>query len=182
MKQSWATSFLKSLVSTAAGFAIAMIANATVLPLFGYSPSLAENVALTLIYTAISVARQYALERVFEALGWRARMSAFALAVLAERARQVSHEGWTSEHDDGHAAGELAKAGACYALWAGARAAGPPPYWPWQAGWWKPADTRRDLVKGCALMMAEGEKFDRARKPRGVLAGMRAPGATEQKP
>jgi hypothetical protein len=38
MKQSRGTSFLKSIVSTAVGFAIALAANALVLPFFGYSP------------------------------------------------------------------------------------------------------------------------------------------------
>jgi len=35
--------------------------------------------------------------------------------VQAERQRQVSEEGWTHQHDDGHNAGELAAAAACYA-------------------------------------------------------------------
>lgn len=35
--------------------------------------------------------------------------------IAEERARQVSVEGWTPEHDDGHDSGELAMAAACYA-------------------------------------------------------------------
>ena len=31
---------------------------------------------------------------------------------------------------------------------------------------WKPAGFRRDIVKACALIVAEGEKFDRQRRPR----------------
>ena len=38
--------------------------------------------------------------------------------VLAERARQIAAEGWTPEHDDEHDGGELARAGAAYALMA----------------------------------------------------------------
>ena len=36
--------------------------------------------------------------------------------VAAERKRQIEVEGWTAEHDDRHTPGELAQAGACYAL------------------------------------------------------------------
>ncbi|HBZ9867442.1 TPA: hypothetical protein MND73_004376 [Salmonella enterica subsp. houtenae] len=35
--------------------------------------------------------------------------------VIAERYRQQSVEGWTSEHDDEHGDGELALAASCYA-------------------------------------------------------------------
>jgi hypothetical protein len=185
VKQSRATSFLKSLVSTIVGFAVAMVANALVLPLFGFTPSLSENFLITCIYTLISVVRGYALERAFEALGWRTRMSAFALAVLAERQRQRDVEGWTIEHDDKHEPGELACAGAAYLFagsilnpvqrerltrWYANRGAEMPSVirslWRWEWKWWKPSrdDPRRDLVRGCALGIAEGEKFDRARK------------------
>ena len=70
-KQSRSTSFLKSLVSTAVGFAVALAANALVLPLFGFRPSIAENLALTSVYTVISIARGYALERLSEIAGLR---------------------------------------------------------------------------------------------------------------
>lgn len=35
--------------------------------------------------------------------------------IAAERARQVSEEGWTPENDDDHAGGEMAMAAVCYA-------------------------------------------------------------------
>lgn len=175
MKQSRATSLLKSCVSTVVGFGVAMVANALVLPLFGYTPTLTENVLLTTIYTAISIARGYALERIFEALGWRTRMSAFALAVLAERQRQIAVEGWTPEHDDEHRQGDLALAGVSYVRERAIQTSrgepdrsigSPPGSWPWSREWWKPTDYRRDMVKGCALILAEGERFDRQRKPK----------------
>lgn len=167
MKQSRGTSFLKSVVSTAFGFAVAYLANMAILPQFGLPLSHTENLVLTMIYTAISVSRGYVLERVFEAMGWRARMSAFAMAVLAERQRQITHEGWSHDHDDRHCTGELASAGACYACCAGVNAdenKQPPRDWPWSEEWWKPTGFRRDLVKAGALILAEGERFDRNRK------------------
>ena len=36
--------------------------------------------------------------------------------IAAERRRQFAEEGWTTEHDDQHWAGELATAAACYAV------------------------------------------------------------------
>ncbi|VFT61499.1 Uncharacterised protein [Pseudomonas aeruginosa] len=85
------------------------------------------------------------------------------LDVQAERRRQVEDEGWTPEHDDEHNGGELADAAACYAL----SAAGWSTYaarerWPWPLEWWKPSTARRDLVKACALALAEIERLDRA--------------------
>lgn len=165
MKQSRGTSLLKSLVSTAVGFAVAMLANALVLPFFGWSPSLSENLVLTTIYTVISIARGYALERIFEALGWRTRMSAFAMAVLAERQRQISAEGYDEHHDNSHDVREIASAGAAYLI----GLVGGHGLWPWNDGF-KPdtKDMRRDLVRGGALALAAGELHDRNRKRKSV--------------
>lgn len=167
MKQSRGTSLLKSLVSTAVGFGVAFVANMLILPFFGLPISHSANLLLTTIYTVISIARGYVLERVFEAMGWRVRTSAFANAVLAERQRQISHEGWTAAHDDALEEGDLAVAGACYAQCAGVNETEnrePPPSWPWDKRWWKPRDFRRDMVRAGALIIAEGERFDRQRK------------------
>lgn len=167
MKQSRSTSLLKSLVSTAVGFGFSLLAQWLVLPwLLGVPVPLLANLSFAVLMTAISVARGYILERVFEMLGWRVRMSPFAVAVLAERQRQKDVEGWDDAHDDAHAPRELAVAGACYARWAGEPwpANRCPDEWSWELEWWKPAGFRSDLVKGCALILAEGDRFDRKRK------------------
>lgn len=90
------------------------------------------------------------------------------LDVQAERRRQVEVEGWTPEHDDAHSHGEMARAAACYAL-AGSSAPNDGTAallvslaWPWDEQWWKPTSARRDLVKTCALGLAEIERLDRA--------------------
>ncbi|MDG9825461.1 hypothetical protein N5C90_16915 [Pseudomonas aeruginosa] len=90
------------------------------------------------------------------------------LDVQAERRRQVEAEGWTPEHDDAHSHGQMARAAACYAL-AGSSAPNDGTAallvslaWPWDEQWWKPTTTRRDLVKACALGLAEIERLDRA--------------------
>ncbi|MDP5889476.1 hypothetical protein ACSESQ_16170 [Pseudomonas aeruginosa] len=90
------------------------------------------------------------------------------LDVQAERRRQITAEGWTPEHDDAHSHGQMARAAACYAL-AGSSAPNDGTAallvslaWPWDEQWWKPTTTRRDLVKACALGLAEIERLDRA--------------------
>lgn len=98
----------------------------------------------------------------------RGPLSHAAQAVLAERERQVTVEGWTPEHDDAHTTGGMAVAAACYA------GQGLPPrhaeglvslLWPftgWARNWFKPRDQRRNLVKAGALILAEIERLDRA--------------------
>ncbi|MDI2706925.1 hypothetical protein QJ517_24970 [Pseudomonas aeruginosa] len=118
------------------------------------------------------------------------------LDVQAERRRQITAEGWTPEHDDEHDSGELAAAGAAYALHAadhlnpysqGDGGDEAPSCWPWHDGiagrgegpektepaWWKPSTPRRDLVKACALALAEIEHLDRA-----CISQSPQPGAT----
>jgi hypothetical protein len=84
--------------------------------------------------------------------------------VTNERRRQIAAEGWTPEHDDQHKLGELAIAGASYAVASGFPADNePPPYgWPWDKAWWKPTTTRQNLIKAAALLVAEIERIDRA--------------------
>jgi hypothetical protein len=106
-----------------------------------------------------------------EAAGYaRAGLSSAAVDVLTERQRQISVEGWTTEHDDRHPDGSLSMAAACYAAQAGttlqsqeysAAAVFVRVCWPWAPGWWKPSTPRRDLVKAGALILAEIERLDR---------------------
>ncbi|HFH3851581.1 TPA: hypothetical protein ACGJ2U_006013 [Pseudomonas aeruginosa] len=95
------------------------------------------------------------------------------LDVQAERKRQVEVEGWTPEHDDAHSHGQMARAAACYAL-AGSSAPNDGTAallvslaWPWDEQWWKPTSARRDLVKACALGLAEIERLDRVAASQG---------------
>ena len=87
-----------------------------------------------------------------------------------ERRRQVEAEGWTPEHDDAHAHGELFEASTCYYL-AGTAGVllrpdtGAPVNWPWSLEWWKPHGKRRDLVRAGALALAERDRL-RRRDPR----------------
>ncbi|AMV20449.1 hypothetical protein [Planctomyces sp. SH-PL14] len=93
--------------------------------------------------------------------------------IAAERERQVSSEGWTPEHDDGHQYGELSNAAACYAMSDGNRsmmfgvesghASVQGLVWPFESHWWKPTpgDRIRELVKAGALIAAEIDRLGR---------------------
>jgi hypothetical protein len=176
MKQSNLASWIESITSTAVGFSISLAAQVVFLPMLGVTIAFHQNLVFAIIMTVISILRQFAMRRIFEHFGLRARMSAFVQAVMAERLRQKSVEGFDADHDAGLERGELAAAGAAYAKNAslhesGDYAANPrlftPIFWPWSEEWWKPVGFRRDLVKAAALIIAEGEKFDANRNRNG---------------
>lgn len=88
------------------------------------------------------------------------------LEIARERERQMTEEGWTPEHDDDHRGGQIANAAASYARKSTQNYGDgvdhiPPGFWPWSAGWWKPKNPRRDLVRAAALIVAEIERLDR---------------------
>ncbi|HEY8839204.1 MAG TPA: hypothetical protein VIO80_00895 [Candidatus Dormibacteraeota bacterium] len=109
-----------------------------------------------------------------------------ASLITLERYRQRDSEGWTAEHDDGHTLGEMAAAGACYALlstrWRDSAILGSSlirsVLWPWDAEWFKPSDYPdppytpnvhderriRDLTKAGALIAAEIDRLQRRRR------------------
>lgn len=100
-----------------------------------------------------------------------------AQLIAEERQRQISQEGWTTEHDDRHRSGELNDAAIGYAQAAALQARGesieivksavPAGYirWPWEDSWWKPSEDQiRNLVKAGALIAAEIDRLQRATK------------------
>ncbi len=65
MSQSKIGSLIEALVNIAIGFSINFLANMLILPLFGYHITLTTNLQLGVIYTGISIARQYCVRRWF---------------------------------------------------------------------------------------------------------------------
>lgn len=177
MKQTKLMSWVETCLNTGIGFAIAIATQILVFPLFGYDPPLSTNFKIALIFTVVSIVRGYVLRRLFEYFHIRVPMSPALVAIAAERRRQQDVEGYDLDHDDKHERGELAAAGACYALLP-AKSHGficrgglsdydaMPPEWPWAPSWWKPDDDRRNLVRAGALILAELERLLRNRKRR----------------
>ena len=90
--------------------------------------------------------------------------------IAAERTRQIEDEKFTSGHDDGHRRGELAAAGACYAILGSCYSSHgfkggkiePPRQWPYDDADWKPSDDPvRNLVRAGALIAAEIDRLQR---------------------
>ena len=80
MNQTRIGSLIEALMNVVIGLTVSVAANAIVFPRFGFQPSVGENVAISLIYTAISITRQYVLRRWFNARLQRAAAH-FAKAV-----------------------------------------------------------------------------------------------------
>lgn len=98
--------------------------------------------------------------------------------IAAKRRRQVEVEGYTREHDDGHADGSLARAAAAYAyagswsddlrahygaasfVWLG-EATEIARLWPWDREQFQPKSRREDLIEAAAFLVAEIERMDR---------------------
>ena len=77
----------------------------------------------------------------------------------------MAAEGWSPEHDDGHANGQLAQAATVYVAktsWGRFEFERDPWWhiWPWGLKWWKPKDRRRNLIIAAALIVAEIERLD----------------------
>lgn len=88
--------------------------------------------------------------------------------VLRERRRQVLNEGWTASHDDEYEANELSLASAAYSMSAAATGNNSSietaqAVWPFDRGWFKPADQRTDMIKSVALGLAQIEALDRVK-------------------
>ena len=65
MSQSRKGSAAEALTNVSVGLIVSMIANSLVFPLYGFHPSLLDNIGITLIYTGISLVRSYLLRRAF---------------------------------------------------------------------------------------------------------------------
>lgn len=90
--------------------------------------------------------------------------------VKIERERQIE-QGWTLTHDDTHKDGEIALAGACYAIESADQCSLGilKEIWPWEKEEWKPRRNRRlNLLRAVALLVAEIERIDRKVRAEGI--------------
>jgi len=103
-------------------------------------------------------------------------------AILQERVRQITVEGFKSSNDDRYESGELCDAALSYTRAAARQLrgenityirtmvnSGDIP-WPWEDAWWKPSeDPQRNLEKAGALLAAEWDRLERIKiKQEGV--------------
>lgn len=68
MKQSRRMSAIESAANIAVGFGVALATQVAVFPLFGLHASAGQHVAISLLFTAVSFVRSYAIRRAFERL------------------------------------------------------------------------------------------------------------------
>ena len=66
--QSRKHSLLEALLNTASGFITSLLTQWLVFPWFNLHPSFHENLALTAIFTVVSIVRSYAWRRAFNTL------------------------------------------------------------------------------------------------------------------
>lgn len=71
MKQSRVMSLAESLANIAVGCGLAVITQLLVFPHFGLHTTLAENLTIGAIFTVVSIARSFALRRLFETIRMR---------------------------------------------------------------------------------------------------------------
>lgn len=64
--QSRRMAFTEAATNVVVGYGLAVLVQILAFPAFGIRVSLGENLAIGLIFTAVSIARSYALRRLFE--------------------------------------------------------------------------------------------------------------------
>ena len=66
MKQSRLMSFIESVANVAIGYGIAVATQILVFPVFGITTTLAQNMQMGAVFTIVSIARSFAVRRLFE--------------------------------------------------------------------------------------------------------------------
>lgn len=68
MKQSRTMSLIEAVANVIVGYGVAVVTQILLFPVFGLHTTLAQNLQMGVIFTAVSIARSFALRRVFEAV------------------------------------------------------------------------------------------------------------------
>ena len=68
MTQTRTMSLVEASTNVIVGYALAVTTQILVFPVFGLNATLAQNLKLGLVFTVVSIARGYALRRLFEGL------------------------------------------------------------------------------------------------------------------
>jgi len=76
MKQSRLMSLVESVANVIVGYSVAVMTQILIFPIFGLHTTLADNLKIGAIFTGVSIARSFALRRVFEAIRMRRKKPA----------------------------------------------------------------------------------------------------------
>ena len=68
MKQSHLMSLVESVANVIVGYSVAVVTQILIFPIFGLHTTLAQNLQMGGIFTLVSLARSFALRRLFEAI------------------------------------------------------------------------------------------------------------------
>lgn len=68
MKQSRLMSLLEAVANVFVGYGVAVVTQILIFPVFGLHTTLTQNLKMGAIFTIVSIARSFALRRVFEAI------------------------------------------------------------------------------------------------------------------
>ena len=71
MKQSRLMSLVESVANVFVGYGVAVVTQILIFSIFGLHTTLAQNLKMGAIFTVVSIARSFALRRVFEAIRMR---------------------------------------------------------------------------------------------------------------
>ena len=72
MKQSRLMSLVEAVTNVVVGYGVAVVTQILIFPVFGLHTTLAQNLQMGALFTAVSIARSFALRRLFEAIRVRA--------------------------------------------------------------------------------------------------------------
>ena len=68
MKQSRLMSLVEAIANVAVGYGVAVMTQILIFPVFGLHTTLVQNLKMGGIFTIVSIARSFALRRIFEAI------------------------------------------------------------------------------------------------------------------
>ena len=69
MSQSRTMSFVESIANVTVGYGVAVVTQVLIFPHFGWHPTIGQNLRIGAMFTMVSLARSFALRRLFER--WR---------------------------------------------------------------------------------------------------------------
>jgi len=73
MSQTRTMSLIEAATNVIVGYVLAVITQILIFPIFGLHATMAQNLKLGALFTAISIARSFALRRVFEGIRVRSQ-------------------------------------------------------------------------------------------------------------